>query len=432
LFKVFSLLTIIMNFDALAFELKSQAKSICMVDTDSGKVLFEKNAHGLIYPASTTKIATAAFALTKLKEEDLANLLEANLEALASMSKLQKRKLNYLCKPFLLEPDGTSLKIKNQEKLPIKALLFGLMMASANDAANVLAFHLGNKGIDSFVKEMNTWLKSLGCQKTHFMNPHGLHHPLHVTTAYEMTLIAKEAMQHPFFRELVTTQTSIRPRTNKSEAIPFAQHNRLMKEGDFYYPYAKGIKTGYTEDAGYCLVAAADNGKRSLIAAVMGSPVAALRYADVIELFNQAFDEEILEQKIYDKSDTRFTLDNKESSKKIEAIFQEDVTVSFYPSNKPFISTQVVFDKVLLPLEKHQKIGELTVLVDGKKSRVYPLVAKDSYQQKGYLRALLFLKTHFIALSFGFFFLNAFLYLLIKNFKKFFCFFTAQGFSSLR
>lgn len=404
-----------------AIEIKSQAKAICLVDVKTKKVLFEKNSRRLVYPASTTKIATAAFALHQLGHSDLQELIQAPQEALAVMPKPHKKKLDYACKPYLLEPDGTTLNIKKQEKLPIQVLLFGLMMASANDSANVLAYHLGHGSIENFMQEMNRWLQSIGCRQTRFVNPHGLHHPQHVTTAYEMTVIAMEAIKNPKFHELVTTPKVIRPRTNKQEASSFSQPNRLMNEGDYYYPYARGIKTGYTEDAGYCLVAMADNGQRALIAAVMGSPTSGLRYADVIELFNQAFEERLEQQVLFQHSEARFTHPTLKAEKKVEAGLNQDILYSYYPSLKPVITTAAEFSEVQLPLKKGTIVGQLAIIVDGERVAEYPMHAIDDYAVGVHLKLWQWLCSHRIALALGFLLLNAGFYWLFQVMKKAFC-----------
>ncbi len=412
------LFCLIFNFALFSFELKTQAKAVVLIDEKTGKILFEKNAHQLLNPASTTKVATTCYALKLLKENQLNQLIEAQMDAIQIVTKGFKKKQNYMCKPYLLEPDGTSLDIKAQEKLPIKTLLYGIMLASANDAANVLAYYLGGNSIHRFVSHLNEYIQSLGCKKTHFANPHGLHHPAHQTTAYELAIIAREAMKNPFFREIVKTQTQVRPKTNKSEEKLFSQTNRLMKEGDFFYSQATGIKTGYTEDAGYCLVASAQNSERSLIAVVLGSPTAAERYSDVIELFNQAFEEEKKIQKIYDAKDAKFKLKSRKAETEVELQLEKDVLVHYYPSTKPTFSSQVRFENVDPPYNTHQKLGEVIVQIDGEDFGVYSLYAAQTVNLRLDLAILKFIKMHFMAVIFGFFGLNYGVYLLVKYRKQ--------------
>lgn len=413
-----------------SFELKTRAKAVVLIDQKTGKILFEKNAHQLLSPASTTKVATASYALTLLSEKDFSKLIEATPDALQTVSKNFKKKISYSCKPYLLEPDGTSLDIRKQEKLPIKTLLYGVMMASANDAANVIASYLGGNNIEKFVSNMNNHLKKIGCSKTKFMNPHGLYHPQHQTTAYELALVAKEAMKNPLFRDLVSTMVQIRPKTNKSEERSFYQPNRLLKEGDLFYPNATGIKTGYTKDAGYCLVASAEDKNRSLIAVILGSPSSVERYADVIELFNQAFDEEQKNKKIFDAKETRFKFHHPKACSGLDLYLESDVIANFYPSTKPVFKTEIQYEKAEPPFLKGQKLANVALFMDDEKIGEYPLYAMKDVDLTWNLVVLRFIRSHFIALSFFFFFLNYFIYLIIKYRKNFIGLVISQKFRS--
>lgn len=416
-FFYFLLFALSTAFHTHPFELKTRSKSVVLIDAESGKILYEKNAHSLLPPASTTKIATAAYVLSKLNETNLDDLIEANPEALSMASKSYKKKMAYSCRPYLLEPDGTSLDIIKFEKLSYRVLLHGLMMASANDAANVLAYHVGNKKIETFMDQMNVYLKKIGCSKTQFFNPHGLHHPQHLTTSYELALIAIEAKKNKLFCDIVKTLTYTRPKTNKSEERNFSQHNRLMIEGDFYYPLATGIKTGYTEDANYCLVASAENGKRSLIAVVLGSPTPQERYSDVIELFNQAFEEVPINHKVYDCQNTTFQFFHPDARKIVNLKLSEDIQLKYYSSTKPIISSKISFSNSKPPFFIGQNLGELAIILDNDVVLTQRLFAIEDVPLKRSLEILKRVKGNFLLIIFVFFSINFFLYVAIKKRK---------------
>ena len=401
------------------FELKTQSKAVVLIDSKTGKILFEKNAHTLLPPASTTKVATVCYALNKLQGKDLSQLLDAPAEVLQTVTKSYKKKVSYKCPAYLLEPDGTSLEIKKNEKLPISTLLYGTMMASANDGANVLAYHLGSKKIDNFMAGLNKFIKDLGCQKTKFSNPHGLHHPEHSTTAYELALITREAMKDQLFRKLVSTPMCVRPKTNKSEEKLFYQPNRLLLEGNFYYPQALGVKTGYTEDAGYCLVACAKDLNRDLIAVILGSPTYQDRYADAIELFNQAFSEVKKKQKIYSKKDAVFKYTHPKASKTIALNILKDIDIEYYASLKPKINTEVTYNPISPPFSKGQVLGVLSIYLEEEKYDDYDLVCLENIQLKSYLRFKENLKDNFLIWIVSFFCVNFFFYLAFKQRKYF-------------
>src|SRR5262249_28551111 len=155
------------------------------------------------YPASTTKIATSFYTLMQ-KSRSLHENVAAPKEALVIVTPYEKMRNNYTKYPaYVLETDGTHANIKAGEVMTIEDLMYATMLASGNDAANIIAYHLGGGSIPQFMDGMNCFLQKIGCTKTHFCNPHGLHHPEHVTTARDMARMAQCALYHPLFRTLV-------------------------------------------------------------------------------------------------------------------------------------------------------------------------------------------------------------------------------------
>ena len=170
-----------------------------------------------------------------------------------------------------------------------------MLLPSANDAANVLAEHVSGS-IEAFAELMNEKAMEIGCENSHFTNPSGVHDEAHYTTAYDLSLIARYAMQFEAFRNIITTteytlpSTSIYPKSDRT----FHISNELIRpESDYYYQYANGIKTGYTDPAKDCLVASSSNGEVEFIIVVLGgnAPEYGLRtkYTDCETLFNFAF-----------------------------------------------------------------------------------------------------------------------------------------------
>jgi serine-type D-Ala-D-Ala carboxypeptidase (penicillin-binding protein 5/6) len=175
------------------------APSAILINGKTGKVLFEKAAYQTYYPASLTKIATALLVLEK-KSSSLEERVIADLESIKSLPSHLRRLPQE--PPYRLEWGGSNIGLKNREALSLKTLLYGLLLCSGNDAANVIACHTASS-IPLFMKEMNISLKSWGCRSTIFNNPHGLHHPEHYSTAYDLAQIAKEAMKYPLFNTSV-------------------------------------------------------------------------------------------------------------------------------------------------------------------------------------------------------------------------------------
>jgi len=232
-----------------------------LIDGKTGQVLFEKNSHRRMYPASTTKILTAVIALERGAADDVVTVPECacNIE-------------------------GSALGLQEGERISLEDLLYALMLNSGNDVAIAVACHIGGSA-EGFVHMMNDKAEDIGALNTHFSNPNGLPDPDHYTTAYDLALISRYAMQNRKFREIVSTKVK-----NIEREVPDAQtylqnHNRLL----WRYDGATGIKTGYTDDAGQCLVAAAFRQERELIAVVLKSTGVNI-WTDTEQLLDYGFD----------------------------------------------------------------------------------------------------------------------------------------------
>lgn len=214
--------------------------AVVLIDAKSGTVLYSKNADDSIVPASTTKIMTCILGLEY-----------GNLSSKVVVSRAASR------------VSGSTFNIKEGEEIVLSDLLIGLMLCSGNDAAAAIAEHVGGS-TEMFVEMMNAKARELGMTNTHFINPHGL--PVrngdeefnNRTTATDMTKLALYAMKNPTFMEIVSYPSFVMPKTNKNKARTIKNTNRLIKD-DFkeYYKYATGMKTGFTNEAGNCLVATA-------------------------------------------------------------------------------------------------------------------------------------------------------------------------------
>ena len=220
-------------------ELKLAAVGAIVLDAFSGKVLYEKNADAPQYPASTTKIMTA---LLVIEEGNLDHEVECTLED----SKVGE----------------SSLNLKPGQKFTRRQMLYGLMLKSANDVAHALG--RDNAGsIEAFAEKMTTRARELGATNTHFANPNGLHDVNHYTTPRDLALIARAAMQQPFFRQVVSTRDY--GWMVDGVVDPLHNHNRLLER----FPGCTGVKTGYTIPAQQVLVSAAMRGNNEAISVVM-------------------------------------------------------------------------------------------------------------------------------------------------------------------
>jgi len=363
---------------ATPLQIEIDAEAAILVNMDSNAILYEKNAYQLFHPASTTKVATALYALA-VAGDRLDNIIVADRESLASISPEAKRKSNYMLPAYWLDNDGTHIGIKNEEKFSLKDLLYGMMVASGNDASNLIAKNIGGT-IPSFMEQLNGFLKELGCNNTTFYNPHGLHHPNHLTTAYDMALIAKEALKIPLFQEIVTTQRFMRPKTNKQDSIPLMQTNHLVRKGKvYYYPKAIGVKTGYVAASQHTLVAAAKDGDRTLIAVLFKCKTRKDSFSSAIKLFEAAFNEPKVERILFRAGIQDFTLELEGAAKPVRAYLPLSITIQYYPAEEPVLEGTLKWHELSLPIEKGQIIGELQIQnAKGKIIRQVPLLAEES------------------------------------------------------
>ncbi|WP_243643743.1 D-alanyl-D-alanine carboxypeptidase family protein [Tepidibacillus fermentans] len=331
-------------------------ESAILVDVTTGEILFEKNMDKPMYPASVTKIMTVILALEK-----------GNLDDIVTVSKNAATQ------------DGTRIYLVEGEKVRLKDLVYGALLNSGNDAAVAIAEHFGGS-VESFVEMMNEKAKVLGMKNTHFANPSGLPNPNHVTSAYDMSLLAMYALKNPVFREIASSKTYDAKWIGNNVHAFIQNHNRLLWD----YPFATGMKTGYTVAARSTIVASANKDGRELIAVVLKSDPRAF-YKDAEQLLDYGYQKTRLVPIL--KMNERFTTLN-------------GYEISYIPKENPYI---VVVDGKLpeLKMKEHFKtkkkigffdqtivkkgevIGQLAIYNGEKLIRTVDLVAtkdiKNSY-----------------------------------------------------
>ncbi len=280
---VFILLSFILTNPALATDISpdinidkvnTNSSACLLIDAKSGKILYAKNAYKKMYPASTTKLMTAILTLEKCKLTDVATV---------SHNAIYSIPIGY-----------THANLKEGEQLTIEQLLNVLLIPSANDAAIVLAEHISSS-TDEFAKLMNQKAKELGCKNTNFVNPNGIHNKNHYSCAYDLALIGQYAMKFPDIMRIAMVRQYTLPETNKYHKTDriFNATNALINNesmNKYYYSYANGLKTGYTDKAGSCIVATAKKNDMKLITVILKSDSIAKRYTDCKNLFDYGFE----------------------------------------------------------------------------------------------------------------------------------------------
>lgn len=358
--------------------LSIHAESAILINYNTGDILFEKNSKQQQFPASITKIATALYTL-KNYQGDLNQKIVADQDCVASISEEAKIRSQYTLPSYWLVPGSSHIGIKKGEELSVRDLLYGLMVASGDDAANVLAHFIGKGSIPDFMLGMNKYVKSLGCHSTYFCNPHGLHHPEQVTSAYDMALLTQEALKDPLFREIVSTVRYTRPKTNKQEATTLLQTNKLLRKGPYYYPYAIGVKTGHGSPALSTFVGAATDGERTLIAVLLKVKDRETLWKDCIKLFDAAFNQPKVERIFFQKGNQSFELQVEGAQKPISTYLKDKISLIYYPAEEPLLKCHLVWSKVKLPIRAGDRVGELRLINEKNEIIIKaPLLAQEA------------------------------------------------------
>jgi D-alanyl-D-alanine carboxypeptidase (penicillin-binding protein 5/6) len=259
--RIFLFLFLLMSMSGkLVFAASPQiyAEAAVVMRADNRQVVFAKDPDKIMYPASTTKIMTL---ITALEKGDPGQMVVVS--------------------PQVAQCDGSSLELKANDRLTLREAEYGMMLVSGNDAAEAIAETVAGS-IPAFVELMNDKAEKIGATRTHFSNPHGLPDPFnHFTTARDLALITAYGLQNPDFARIVATRDYAVRLQNRS-ALAVHNTNKLLAT----YSGANGVKTGFTDAAGECLVAAAKRGNIQLVAVILNSDY---RWSDAAKLLDYGF-----------------------------------------------------------------------------------------------------------------------------------------------
>jgi serine-type D-Ala-D-Ala carboxypeptidase (penicillin-binding protein 5/6) len=335
------------------------APTAILIDSETGRVLYEKNADTKMYPASTTKVMTA--------------LLASNYKDLDEQVTASQNVVN-------IERGSSQIYLNPGEILTMKQLLYALMLPSANDAAIAIAEHIGGS-IDGFATLMNEKAQSLGAVNTHFVNPNGLHDDNHYTTARDLSMIAREGMKNPIFREIVSTYQYVIPPTNKQvERNYLTNGNKLISKvnNKYKYEYAIGIKTGYTTKSQHCLVGGAKKDNLELISVVLGDSKEFM-YPDSIALFEYGF-ANFKKLEILKKDMIVTTIEIKNGDRKLNLLASEDYLLTGKEEELEAIQKTMVItlkEDIEAPVKKGDVIGTVSYSLDNNKQKSIELLAEE-------------------------------------------------------
>lgn len=326
-----------------ALDLTKNAKSSVLIEASTGEIIYEKNKDEKLAPASMTKMMSLILIMEAIEKENL------KLDQIVTVSE------------NAANMGGSQIYLEKNEKMSVDDLLKGICMASANDAVVALSETIYGSE-DEFVKEMNKKAKQLGLKNTNFMNATGLDEEKHYSSAYDMALIARELVKHKKVLEYSSNyEDYLRQNTNKKFWL--VNTNKLIKT----YDGMDGLKTGYTEKAGYCLTATAKRNNMRLISVIMNESDSKIRNSETSELLDYGFNLYKVNNLVKKNQVVTKYIDNKSVKLNNDVIVKNDIKIlNKKNSKKRNITYEIILDNKNLPIKKNEKIGVIKVKENGK------------------------------------------------------------------
>lgn len=337
------------------------ASSAILVDFATGRVLWAKNEREKRPIASITKVVTAIIALENVRLDSKVPISQRATDA-----------------------GESELYLSPGEERTVEELLYGALLRSANDASVALAEYVGGS-VENFIDLMNKKAKSIGMLDTNFTNPHGLKDGNLYSTAYDLALIARYAMRNRKFAKIVGTKTYTIPWPNNPYPRVANNHNKLLEQ----YPAATGIKTGWTREAGYCLMASAKKNGFSLISVVLNAPDSQSRFDDSQRILDYGF-ANFRREKVIDKGKVYGRLSFPDIEETSPLVARKNLVTLIERTSANSLEKVVVLDKgILPPVLKGQVVGKVRVSQFGKELGDVELVAQRTILQPNFLTKIL-------------------------------------------
>ncbi len=368
-FGISLLITLLLSSSLYASEVPGTiySKGSVLIEKDSKRVLYEKNAHEKMAMASTTKIMTCIVAIESGKLDEIVTVS-------GKAARAPKVKLN----------------LKTGEKQKLGDLLYSLMLESHNDTAVAIAEHVGGS-VEEFCAMMTEKAKAIGAENTCFETPNGLDGQAHYSTPYDMALIAAYALDNPEFVKIINTPQIEIPTTQLegSKKHVLINKNRFLSQ----YEGAEGVKTGYTSKAGHCFVGAVKKEDMELIGVALGagwdSKGKSRKYTDVIKLMNYGYNN-YKKYKVLDKGEEKGSV--KVTNGKVEDVIlyvNETVILPLTEHEKETIELKkTVTDELQAPIDENQVVGKVEVICDGKVLKKVDLLAGQKVDKANLLDKL--------------------------------------------
>lgn len=330
-------------------DLDSKAKAAVLIDADTGRVLFAKNANAELAMASTTKIMTSIIALD---QPDLESFFTVDRNSVHTI--------------------GSSMALREGDQVTQLALVYGMMLPSGNDAANATAVHIAGS-VEAFAEIMNEYASMFELENTHFTNPSGLDAAGHYSSAYDMALLMRRAMENPQFAEISSQSKASVPFGNPPSDRQLSNHNRLLT----MYDYAISGKTGFTDDAGRCLVTCAEKDGIRLIAVTLNCGD---DWNEHMKLYNHYFDR-------LRKTDLSAALSPVSlpvmggTQTGVRAQFIKTGEFAFLEGESPRVDI-TVRRPLFAPISEGDYLGEAAITANGELIETVPLIAAQTVEVK--------------------------------------------------
>ncbi|SDK50039.1 D-alanyl-D-alanine carboxypeptidase family protein [Natronincola ferrireducens] len=342
-------------------------KAAILMDVSTGTVLYEKNIHEPLPPASVTKIMTMLLVMEGL---------ESNKITLEDKVVVSERASSM---------GGTQIYLEPGEVQTVENLMKGIAIRSANDACVAIAEHIA--GTDElFIEKMNARAKELGMENTNFVNTNGLPAEGHVTSAYDVALMSRELLKHKEVHRWLTTwmdTVDVGRRTTSTQEL--VNTNRLIRT----YKGSTGIKTGSTSEAKYCLSASATRGATSLIAVILAAPTSPIRFSETTKLLDYGF-ANFNTVKIVEKDGILGSIPvEKGRVQEVKVVGQDDLKVLVKKGEEGSVKKEVILPQsVKAPIIKGEKIGEVIVTLEGKEIGKVDITSSETVERASVLNML--------------------------------------------
>lgn len=347
-------------------QISISSKSAILMDVASGQILYEKNAHDKLPPASVTKVMTMLLICEALDAGKIT--LDDNVQISENAASM----------------GGSQIFLEPGEVQKVDTLLKGIAVASANDGCVAMAEYIGGS-VESFVEMMNAKAKELNMKDTHFVNTNGLPVDNHYTSAHDIALMSRELLKHDVINKYLTTWMDKVVVGKKQATVGLANTNKLIK----HYQGATGVKTGFTQQAKFCLSASAKRGDTHLVAVTLGAETSPERFKDATSLLNFGF-ANYESVKLCSKDDNIATLTvDKSEDQKINLVAKEDLSVLIKKGGKRDFTRKIkVNQNPIIPIKKGTNLGYVEIYQGKTLVGKVDLVNTKDIQKASYLKML--------------------------------------------